>query len=135
MLPKIWGKYAWNFIHLVTLSYPDNPTCEDKRQYYIFFTSLKNVLPCAKCKFNMEKHLKKFPLTDEILSSKQNLIKWDIHLHNYYNNSSYYPLFINKKLIFLLISSYNDILKNFLIYHDIDSHRFREYFCKISQSY
>uniref|UniRef100_A0A6C0LTZ9 thiol oxidase n=1 Tax=viral metagenome TaxID=1070528 RepID=A0A6C0LTZ9_9ZZZZ len=85
MLPKIWGKYAWNFIHLVTLSYPDNPTCEDKRQYYIFFTSLKNVLPCAKCKFNMEKHLKKFPLTDEILSSKQNLIKWAIDLHNVVN--------------------------------------------------
>jgi hypothetical protein len=85
MLPEIWGKYAWNFLHLVTLDYPDHPTEEDKQNYHNFFNSLKFVLPCAKCRYNLSHHLKKYPLTNEVLSSKDNLIKWVIDLHNVVN--------------------------------------------------
>ncbi|XWV24963.1 putative FAD-linked sulfhydryl oxidase [Tupanvirus deep ocean] len=85
MLPEIWGKYAWNFLHLVTLDYPEYPTDQDKQNYYNFFYTLQFVLPCAKCRYNLTHHLKKYPLTDEVLSSRTNLVKWGIDLHNVVN--------------------------------------------------
>lgn len=85
MLPEIWGRYAWNFLHLVTLDYPKNPTDTDKQNYYNFFNSVQHVLPCAKCRHNMTSHLKKYPLTNDILSNRDALIKWLIDLHNMVN--------------------------------------------------
>lgn len=85
MLPKIWGRHAWNFIHLVTLEYPVYPTEEDKRNYYQFFHSLQYVLPCEKCRINFATHLQKYPLDDYVLSSRDNLVKWAIDLHNEVN--------------------------------------------------
>ena len=85
MLPEIWGTYAWNFIHLVTLDYPKDPTDTDKQNYYNFFNSIQYVLPCAKCRRNMTSHLKKYPLTNDVLSNRDALIKWLIDLHNVVN--------------------------------------------------
>lgn len=85
MLPDIWGKYAWNFIHLVTMDYPENPKQADVQNYRDFLHSLQYVLPCAKCRTNLIKHFKKYPLTDEVMSSRQNLVKWGINLHNIVN--------------------------------------------------
>lgn len=85
MLPEIWGKCAWNLIHLVTLDYPENPSDIDKQNYYDFFYSLRYILPCAKCRNNLSNHLKKYPLTNEILSNRADLIKWGIDLHNIVN--------------------------------------------------
>lgn len=85
MLPDIWGKHGWNFIHLVTLEYPVNPTDNDKQKYYQYFHSLQYVLPCDKCRYNLGSHLKKYPLTDEVLSGRGNLVKWGIDLHNIVN--------------------------------------------------
>lgn len=85
MLPKIWGPYGWNFLHLVTIAYPENPTEDDKMKYYNYFYCLQYVLPCAKCQYNMSQHLKKYPLNDEVLSSRTNLVKWGIDLHNIVN--------------------------------------------------
>lgn len=85
MLPQIWGEVGWDFFHFVTLGYPENPTNEDKKNYYQYFHHLKYVLPCFKCRTNMENHLKKYPLTDEVLSSRTNLVKWGIDFHNIVN--------------------------------------------------
>jgi len=85
MSPEIWGKYAWIFLHMVTLDYPENPTDADKQNYYEYFHSLQFVLPCAKCRYNLTHHLKKYPLTDQVLSSRTNLVKWGIDLHNIVN--------------------------------------------------
>jgi len=85
MKPEIWGKYGWCFFHLVTFGYPDNPTKKDKERYRIYITYLKYVLPCDMCKNNLKKHLKKYPLTNNALLSKSNLIKWGIDMHNIVN--------------------------------------------------
>lgn len=85
MLPEIWGRYAWKFIHLVTLGYPEKPTDADKKRYYDFFQDLQYVLPCKKCRHNMTDHLKKYPLTSQALSSRTSLVKWGIDLHNIVN--------------------------------------------------
>ncbi len=85
MLPEIWGKYAWCFFHLVTMGYPEHPAKKDKKHYYKYICSLKYILPCDRCKQNLKNHLKKYPLTDAALSSKSNLVKWGIDLHNIVN--------------------------------------------------
>lgn len=97
MLPDIWGKHAWNFLHLVTLSYPINPSPADKQNYYNFFTNLQYVLPCEKCRNNMTKHLKKYPLTDKALSSRNELVKWCIDLHNIVNYYTGKPMLTYKE--------------------------------------
>lgn len=85
MLPEIWGKYCWNFIHLITLEYPENPTTEDKVKYYEYLFALQKILPCEKCRNNLKHHLRKYPLTDQVLSCRTNFIKWGIDIHNVVN--------------------------------------------------
>lgn len=86
MSPEVWGRYGWNFLHLVTYGYPVNPTEADIKHYREYLTSLQYVLPCDKCRDHMETHLKKHPLTDDILSTRDNLIKWGIDFHNVVNH-------------------------------------------------
>ena len=85
MKPEIWGKYVWASFHLITLGYPINPTPKDKIHYATHINSMKYVLPCDKCNTNLKDHLKKYPLTDEALSTKSKLVQWGIDLHNIVN--------------------------------------------------
>ena len=80
--PKIWGPSSWKFMHYITIGYPENPSQEVKSSTYNFFTSLKNILPCEKCRYNFGYHLNNRPLTNEILSSRNKLINWLIDIHN-----------------------------------------------------
>ena len=89
--PNAWGPYGWNFLHYVTLGYPKNPDNDDKKNYKLFFESLKNILPCPKCAKHYEENLKVLPLTDEILDDKEKLIKWLIDVHNRVNVSTGKP--------------------------------------------
>jgi len=100
MLPSIWGKCAWNFLHLVSLSYPENPTEEDKKHYYDFFYSLQYILPCEKCQVNLRNHLKKTPLSDEILSSRTTLVRWLVDLHNMVNYYTGKPILSYKEALY-----------------------------------
>ena len=85
--PDVWGPHGWKFIHYITLAYPVNLTTEEKEQYKIFFHSIGNVLPCSICSNHYKKNLLEMPLTDEILSSKDNVINWAIDMHNKVNAS------------------------------------------------
>ena len=85
MTPKIWGRYGWYFLHLVTYGYPKNPTELDKIHYYDYIIALQHVLPCGKCRRHMNEYLKKYPLTNEVLNSRTNLVKWGIDFHNVVN--------------------------------------------------
>jgi hypothetical protein len=89
--PKYWGRGAWVFLHSVTMAYPDNPTDSDKLNYKNFFSSIKHILPCQKCRVNYSKHLLNYPLTDKILSSRENLIDWLILIRNQTNISNNKP--------------------------------------------
>jgi hypothetical protein len=91
--PEIWGPYGWKFIHMVTLGYPQNPTEEDKLNYFTFFTSIKNILPCSLCSNHYKLNLDKYPLDDNVLSSREALINWAIDMHNEVNISN------NKKVL------------------------------------
>jgi len=82
MNPNQWGPKAWYFLDCIVLMYPENPTELDKQNYKTFFQSLANVLPCKKCQINYKNNIIIYPLTDEILSSKDKLIEWHLKIHN-----------------------------------------------------
>jgi hypothetical protein len=102
--PNIWGPHCWKFLHFLTLSYPDNPTEQDKNNIKQFIFSLENVLPCEKCRYHFGNNLKNFPITDNIISSRYNLINWLRNVHNEVNSRN------NKKQY-----SYDDLLKEYNI--------------------
>jgi len=100
MLPDIWGKHAWNFIHLITLAYPQYPTEVEKSQYRDFFYSLVYVLPCKKCRNNLAQNLSNYPLSDAVLSSRTAFVRWGIDLHNIVNkHTGKYVLSYDEALI------------------------------------
>ena len=90
--PNIWGPGAWKFMYNITLAYPDNPNPNTKSQTYNFFTSLSAVLPCETCRYNFSQHIQKYPLNNDILSSRDNLINWLIDIHNQVNISTGKPI-------------------------------------------
>jgi hypothetical protein len=90
--PEIWGPNIWQTLHFISLGYPNNPSNDDKEYYRNFFLSFKHVLPCKICSIHYAENLKKYPLTDEVLSSKNNLILWVIDTHNAVNESNKKPI-------------------------------------------
>ena len=82
MEPEIWGPNAWLFLHTVTFNYPKNPTVIDRNNYYDFFNSLQNVLPCPKCQEHFKLNLQKYPIQ---LQSRRHLVQWLINMHNAVN--------------------------------------------------
>ncbi len=90
--PEIWGRPGWNFLHMVTLAYPENPTLDDKRNYFTYLYTLQYILPCDKCKDNMTKHLKERPLNTWALTNRENLVKWGIDIHNLVNRENGKPI-------------------------------------------
>ena len=117
---NIWGPPAWTFLHTVTYNYPENPTEDDKRNFYNFFVNLQYVLPCEKCKAHYKQNIKKYDLKNN-LDSRQELVKWLIDLHNDINRDNGKPVwsysevynkyqnmyksgtFMNKVLIFVIL--------------------------------
>jgi len=90
MKPAIWGPHAWIFLHDITFDYPIKPTDTDKSDMKNFIYALANVLPCRSCRANFKLHLTELPLTDEVLSTRANLVKWMIDIHNRVNKSKGY---------------------------------------------
>lgn len=104
MKPEIWGPMTWTLLHSITLEYPENPTEEDKENIKNFINCFGKVLPCEKCRINFKTHIEELPLSDNILNSRKNLIKWMIDIHNLVNKMN------GKKEL-----TYQEALKNILI--------------------
>lgn len=83
--PNLWGKHFWGTIHYITISYPNSPSDEHKLKVKQFLELLESLLPCENCRFHYSTNLKKYPLTDEVLSSKYKLVEWAVTLHNEVN--------------------------------------------------
>ena len=101
--PQLWGESFWKTIHYVCLSYPVNPSDDDRANVITFLKSVQFVLPCQKCRVGYEENLTKFPLSDNVLSSKNNLFEWSVNVHNEVNKK-------NGKSV----QKYDDIMKQYL---------------------
>lgn len=107
MDPKIWGSSFWNTIHYIAINYPNNPSNDEKTNIKSFFLLLQYILPCNKCREHYKQNLINFPLTDIVLSCKNNLFEWTNILHNAVNK-------MNNKKHFKLedaIKKYNNLEK------------------------
>jgi hypothetical protein len=87
LITKIWGPPGWIFLHSITFGYPVNPTEEQKKQYYDFFVSIGNILPCRFCRESYQKFIAKgeTALTEEALENRESLTKWFYRIHEAVN--------------------------------------------------
>lgn len=86
MMTSVWGPPLWHVLHTISFNYPVNPTPEQKKHYYKFFSNLRNVLPCRYCRDNLGSNLKKLPLTAEVFESRESLSKYIFNLHELVNS-------------------------------------------------
>lgn len=77
--PSIWGPYAWTFLHTIAMSYPVNPSQEERNNMRRFLESLGEVLPCESCSNNYKNYIKKVNID---VSNRENLVKWMQALQN-----------------------------------------------------
>lgn len=85
MTPTKWGKFLWISLHLIALGYPDNPSEDEKKDYYTFYINLHKILPCVICSEHLVENLKKHPLHACILKDRKSLFTWTVKLHNIVN--------------------------------------------------
>ena len=85
-----WGPAAWKFLHIVSFSYPDNPSVQETRDAEALFWSLKNLLPCQACREHYESELELHPPDTR---SRLTLSSWLVDVHNRVNQRLQKPLF------------------------------------------
>jgi len=85
MLTTVWGPSMWHFLHTMSFNYPVEPSCDEKQHYRDFVLSLRNVLPCGKCRKNLCKNLAKLPLTLDRMKSRATFSKYMYDLHELVN--------------------------------------------------
>jgi hypothetical protein len=87
MNQNIWGPNLWFSLHTMTFVYPLKPNENDKKNYKLFFESLKYTIPCSICRKNYIRHWKEYPI-DKHLNSRKELVYWLIDLHNIVNSET-----------------------------------------------
>jgi hypothetical protein len=90
LMTVIWGSNFWETMHNVSFGYPLNPSKNDKKNYKLFYTIIKYVLPCCECKHHYREHTTKgkLKITDDIFKNKHTLTKWVYDLHNLVNKQN-----------------------------------------------
>lgn len=84
--PTVWGPSMWSIIHLVCLQAPKEIDANVRNSYYMFFTMMPYILPCDKCREHWLTHIHTYPL-DDALSTRDDLFRWSINMHNLVNKS------------------------------------------------
>jgi len=108
MNKNIWGPSGWLFMHSISFQYPENPKEEDKNNYRVFFESLKNTIPCPKCREHYSENLKQNPIQ---LNSRDELIQWVIDIHNAVNEKNSKKIYSRQEVEKLYSSKYNYSIK------------------------
>lgn len=108
LLTSIWGPPTWDSLHCITFGYPDNPSEEDKDDYYNFFKMLRKVLPCCVCRDHYSQFITsgETELTKEVMKSKDSLTYWLYVIH----------CAVDKKLGMIYNISYEDLCEKYKSY-------------------
>jgi len=85
-ITKIWGPACWTYIHIVSFSYPNNPTTNEKQYFKNFYESLQYTLPCSYCRKSYSEFIITEPtILANALDNKYTLTKWLYDVHNRVN--------------------------------------------------
>lgn len=84
-LTSTWGPSQWHMLHTISFNYPVKPTQKDKERYRSYILSLKNVLPCGKCRANLKENFKKLPLRMADMENRETFSKYIFNLHELIN--------------------------------------------------
>lgn len=114
--PCWWGPHLWQTIYNIIAVYPDKPDNIHIESIKMFFISLKNLLPCEKCRLSYSSYLEE-PDTNintiNNFNSRENLITFVYNLRNKVNNklnNEYYISlnYFKKKLNKIICSNNNN---------------------------
>ena len=81
----VWGPATWHYLHIMSFTYPNYPTDDERRTYFTFIQSLCNVLPCRSCREGLVKNLERVPLHSSHLRGRVSFSHWMYRLHNEVN--------------------------------------------------
>lgn len=82
--PEVWGPMFWATLHLVSMSYPEQPSYSEKRAAKEFFNALPFLLPCPVCRDHFAEVLKGIPV-ETWLDNRTSLTEWVWMAHNRVN--------------------------------------------------
>jgi len=82
---KAWGPLAWQYIHIIAMNYPRNPTAKDVRLYKKFLFNFADTLPCSECRTNFRQILKDRLRPSVHLKNCKTLSRFMFDLHNAVN--------------------------------------------------
>jgi len=85
---RLWGSFAWRFLHAISFTYPSNPTDKDKETYKAFFELLPEVLPCKICGHHFKHFLTNNPIQ---LNNQAELSRWVYEAHSNVNKMQNKP--------------------------------------------
>jgi hypothetical protein len=83
---RIWGPMMWFILHTMSFNYPVHPTAKQKRGYRRFLLSLRDVLPCGKCRTNLAENFRKLPPTDAVMQNRATFSRYIYDLHELVND-------------------------------------------------
>lgn len=87
MLTSVWGPPMWHTLHTISFNYPVNPTVEQKEDYFNYFKSLKNILPCKYCRDNYVENMKKLKFSKKTMKNRDTFSKYVYELHESVNKN------------------------------------------------
>lgn len=85
MMTSIWGPCLWHTMHTMSFNYPVEPSREDILNYYRFYYSLKDTLPCRACRENYQKNLKLLKFGIKWFKNRDTLSQFVYLLHETVN--------------------------------------------------
>lgn len=107
--PKKWGLSGWFFLFMVAFAYPSCSPKEDEMEAINqFFMSLKHVLPCWNCRTHYQKHVKRHPMTRNVLKSRSTLVKWLSDIYNDVRKQLNQPTMSYEEIILKFTTIYNE---------------------------
>lgn len=84
----VWGPKAWAFLHAITFRCPEKE-CDyvTRKSIYDLFSSLKELLPCSKCRDHYREYMEDpttgiLDMNSSHLSNRDSLSRWLVDLHN-----------------------------------------------------
>lgn len=89
---KMWSPFFWRTFYMMTITYPENPTEQDKQETKEWFELTTKKLPCPDCRREFTQLMKQYPI-DSYLDSPKHLQQWLWNQHKRVNERVGSPMF------------------------------------------